>query len=207
MENKLKSFRYALIGLTLMLFGYLATELVNLYKIYSITLWINWAVYIPGMALVVLGTIKLRSIRKELNYSFILSVAGLIFSILALAIVLKNYGAFGIVAFIDIKAMFLRYLADLSMIGIYFMSIKGFFQIMARSNVRRDFNGDLKKIKILIIVLIITMILVPFANAWVGVFKIVIGVIAIGANTFCKFSLLKMLEEVHSKMYVVKTKE
>lgn len=205
MENNLKKFKFTIVGLGLILIGLLATEIVNIYKMYSVNLWVNWLVFLPGLALVNLGLYKLMSVRREFRYATFVSIGALLSILLALAMVGKNYLAFGMGAFVDIKAIFLRYLAELGILAIYYLTIKGFFQLMARSNVDRDFHKELTSLKKLILFTLITMVFIPFGQAFVGIYKIIICGVFLALNTVCKLMLLRKLKNVYEKMYVIKT--
>lgn len=192
-KNDLSAMRYIVIGLGIMAIGVAISEGVNLFKMTSVSYLVNWLSYLIGFCLLLWAALKVRAVRKEFSRVFVLACVGLIVMAFALIVAALGYGAFGIIAFIDIKAVFMKYIADIMMLGIYYFTLLGIYQLMAKNKIKNQYNRNIKNIKIAMVIVIVTMVFIPFAHAFSGAVKIVMGAVAISVNFIAKGYMLRLI--------------
>lgn len=192
-KNLLADLKYVIAGLFVMAISVLTESLVSLYKFVGIIMLAGIGVYIIGYIVALFGSIKVRKHRKEYSLSLVVNGIGLAMAIISALLIVKDYRAFGLSAFIGITPVFARYWADVCMLVMYYLHIKGILQLMAKNKLDMDYRGILKKSKICIVIILVSLVFIPFAHAFSGILKYIIGIVSILVSFIAKLYLLKEL--------------
>ncbi len=190
-EENLGGLKYILAGLTLMAIGIAAVEIICLFKIITILNWAKMAVEAIGWILVIVGLFMLKNTRVEFKRSCILSVLGIVMLAGSGLLAFMYYrNGLGETAFIDIKVMFAAYLADLSMIGVYFLVVRGMGQLAAKAGNGKLGANSIRLTRMAVAAILVSMVLVPFSYALPTVLKFIVGILAIALGLVAEISMI-----------------
>lgn len=190
-KKDLGGLKYILAGLALMALSTAIIEVVFLFKHISLLNWADIAVHFVGWIMVVVGLYCIRGIRNEFSKGFIVAILGTIMLVISGGLAFLQYkDGLGETAFIDIYVMFASYLADIAMLSVYFLLVRGMGQLVAKSGNGALGKNSLKLSRLGIGVVLGSMVLTPFSYVFPVVIKFILALIFIAAGLVMQFAMI-----------------
>ena len=190
-EDNLSGLKYVLAGLALMAIAIASVELVFLFKEIVILNWAKIAVKAIAWLLVIAGLYLIKNTRIEFKRSLFVSIIGILTLAGSGLLALMDYKAgLGDIAFMNIKVMFAAYVADLCMIGVFLMVVRGMGQLVAKAGNKKLGANSMRLTKIAVVAILASMVVTPFAHIWPIIVKIILGVIAIAIGFIAEIAMI-----------------
>lgn len=200
-EKKLSGLKYILAGLALMAVAQAGSSAVTQFMSIGPVLWADLAVHLLAWVAVIFGMIRLAGARVEFRRGILVAAAGLIFTVIQVFFVFKQYRAgLGVESFIDMYAMFGEYIADLCMLAVYYLSIKAMAQLLVKEGAIKKGQRWHRLVRWGIITVVISMMLIPMASVLPTFAAVIIAMIAIIAGLFMEFIMIKYINEAYRKI-------
>lgn len=194
MKNKKKDLgglKYILAGLALMALSAAIIEVVFLFKNISMLNWADIGVHFVGWIMIIVGLYCIRGIRNEFSKGFIVAIFGTVMLLLSGGLAFLQYrDGLGETAFIDIYVMFASYLADIAMLALYFLLVRGMGQLVAKSGNTSLGKNSIKLSKLGIGVVLASMVLTPFSYVFPVAIKFILALIFIASGLVMQFAMI-----------------
>ena len=194
-KNGSGKMKLALIGLALILFADIVSDLAMFIGDFNVVNWAEAGVTAVAWIMIIVAFATMRHKRKEFARGFIVSIIGFLAIIGHMGFVFLNVRAeIGVNPFSPMKPMFCEYFSDLMMLLVFYLLVRGCGQLIARGGDMKLAQLSIKKSNTEPIIALLAMLLTTFGSIFNMPLSIIIGAVGIVVNAAMRVDMMNYIK-------------